>query len=110
MATSGASAVKCKLSRGAFSDEVVFEVELADGGVQTGACSRAYCYNSSGHPLASEQPEPAKVISGRLAMMQLGEAGPGRFRIAVPDGEVLIVHEGQLTTVKEGSPHVPVRP
>jgi len=109
MAATHPNAVKCKLSKGGFSDEIVFEVELAEGGEYAGGCSRFYCYNGSGNQIGdavlSEKP-----INGRVQVALVKDEGSGKFKVQVPDGEVLVVKEDQLTTVKEASPHVPVRP
>lgn len=100
-------AILCQLSRGAFTDERIFRIKLAEEGTYTGACPRQYCYTREGKLLKTEQPEKGKQVSGLILARRVADPGEGSVLVSVPDGEVLAVMAEEIRPApKEVSPDV----
>ena len=81
--------IQCKISRGGFSGEKVFRMQLADGTEHVGAAPTAYCYDAQGRPLGAGGP-PAPV-AGLLTARIIERYEDGTCLVSVPSGEVLRV-------------------
>jgi hypothetical protein len=109
MANSESIALSCTITRGGFSDERVFRVNLAGGGTYVGACPRYYCFSSNLQPLKENQPpERGKSIAGLVLASRVREEGDV-ILVSVPDGAVLAIAAAQIRQApKEVPPDVPV--
>lgn len=83
------TAVRCKIARGGFSAERVFEIKLADGSEHIGVCLREYCMNDGGALVGEDQPSRGETLSGRVEARVLKENGAALVHL--PDGEVVEV-------------------
>jgi hypothetical protein len=109
MANSQSIALLCTISRGGFTDERVFRIQVADGSTYVGACARQYCFTRGRVPLKREQPERGKTIDGLVFATRVREEQDGVALVSVPDGAVLPVKVDQIKELpKEFSPDVPV--
>jgi hypothetical protein len=100
-------AIKCKISRGGFSDERVFAFEV--GGEQyQGVASRRHMWSSNGKPIEDGEPPLGKTIDGLVAARIL-EVANDQAIVSIPDGEVVTMPLTQLverpTAAQE---HVPL--
>jgi hypothetical protein len=88
-------AIPCKLSRGFFSSERLFEVVLANGEVYTSITPRHFCWNATGKPLR-EAEGMEKDIAGLVAARVVEPLDGGQTAVEVPDGKVLAVNERDI--------------
>ena len=103
--------VSCKIRRGAFSGERVFQLPMAeDQGDYIGLAPVDHCLDERLDPLGRDQP-PAEVdIDGFVEAFLIANGGV-EARIELPDGEAVRVSVAQLPYQKEpdrGSKYVPV--
>jgi hypothetical protein len=103
-------ALPCRISKGAFSDERVFEIDLPDAPEPyVGAASRQYCWDQEGRPLSKDDPEEGVAIHGKIAARLLGNRGE-KALVSIPDGEVIVVNANQvIPRPPERVPNVPVK-
>jgi hypothetical protein len=87
--------IACRIFRGVFSGERVFEVSQAGGETYTGIAPVHYFLGPTGKPLAKDEPGD-DGIDGKIIGV-LVKNGGGTTRIAVPDGESIIVNNGQVS-------------
>jgi hypothetical protein len=89
-------AVKCKLSKGLFSSERAFEVDLADGKKYSGPAPTHFCWNAKGKPLgpgeATEGEADGWVAARKLPMSLDADL----VVVEVPDGAALAVRARQV--------------
>jgi hypothetical protein len=103
-------ALPCRVAKGAFSDEIIFEVDLPNGGEPyMGAASRQYCWNQNNQKLDLDEPHDGQMIKGKIAARLLELRGQQAL-VAIPDGEVITVRAAQiLDRPPEKAHHVPVQ-
>lgn len=84
-------ALACRISRGGFSDERVFEIDTPDG-VFSGVVSRRYCWGPNDQLLEEGEPPLGETISGKIAakVIEFDEA-TRTLLVSVPDGQVITV-------------------
>jgi hypothetical protein len=103
-------ALSCTISRGGFTDERVFRVEMANGETYIGACSRRYCYAKDKRIIKEEQPKRGETIDGLVMARHIRDEEEGALLVSVPDGAVLLVSEDRVREApKDVSPDVPVQ-
>jgi hypothetical protein len=104
MRNANLKAIACRISRGGFSDERVFELGVAS---YRGVASRRHMWNVDGAPLEDGEPPLGKVIKGFVAARVI-QIDPSRkvAMVSIPDGEVIEVPIAQL--VERPAEHVPV--
>lgn len=95
--------LSCTLSRGGFSGEVIFEVEVADG-THKGVASRRYCTTEDRQPLGNLDLRD-KNIRGFVVVRVLDTNGE-QVLVSMPDGEVRWVLAKQLKS--GGLRYVPI--
>ncbi len=101
-------AVSCQISKGAFSDELVFEIETTGGETHIGAASRQYFWDENGRTLGADEPGDTP-INGLVAARRL-KSNNGSTLVAVPDGEVISVRSDAIGSrpAESESSHVPI--
>jgi hypothetical protein len=102
--------VPCEISRGGFSSERVFRVDLgtnADGSRKTflGSAPLPYCRTSSGKPLGPDEPPPGKRIPGFVAARVIRKENETAW-LSFPDGSVAQVPEKIVETKAGKTPNV----
>jgi hypothetical protein len=102
-------ALPCRITRGAFSNERVFEIDLPDTSEPyVGAASRQYCWDQEGRALGESDPEEGAIVDGQVAARLLEKRGE-KVLVSIPDGEVIVVNASQVRNrPPESAPHVPV--
>lgn len=96
-------AVTCQLSRGGFSEDRVFRVQLAGDKTHTGVAPRRYCLTAQGQRLKPEQPAEGKRLSGRVEAVVVREEDDGVL-LYFPDGSVAVVDRSLISKAPEESP------
>ncbi len=103
--------VKCKIRRGAFSGERVFQLSMAGGqGDYIGIAPVDHCLDEQRNPLNRDQPPTGVDVDGYLEAFLIAN-GNAEARIELPDGEAVRVSIEQLPYRKEsdrGFKYVPV--
>lgn len=104
-------AVHCRISQGAFSDELVFEIDQpGQPEPYVGAASRQYFWNIAGVPFGEGEPAAGTQVRGLVAARNLKDRD-SRIIVAIPDGEVIQVDKGQIRPrPAEPARDVPVEP
>lgn len=102
-------AVRCRVSRGAFSDELVFEIDqTGDQNAYIGAASRQYIWNEAKQHFKPDEPAEGESVPGLVAARQLGSRDAS-ILVAIPDGEVIQVEKRLLADrPQESAPDVPL--
>jgi hypothetical protein len=90
-------ALRCKISQGGFSGEMIFRVALNDGEEYVGAAPPQYFSTAEGNPLRPEQLARGKTVHGKIEARLIKEEQGGTLLVAVPDGQVLTVNPDQIT-------------
>lgn len=85
-------ALRCRISRGGFSDERVFS--LASG--YSGVASLQYVWHDDGRPLEEGEPPLGRTIDGQIAVRVVEVAGNGMALVALPDGQSAEVAADEL--------------
>ncbi len=85
----------CRISRGAFSGERVFEVNLQSGEMYTSVADRHYCMDNNKKILPKDSPAESQSIDGYIQAYLLPSQGDSAY-ISVPDGEVIPVSKDTL--------------
>lgn len=98
--------VDCQISRSAFSSERVFEISQTDGKVYVGVAPAHYLRNENGEALRLDEPAENETINGQIFAIVVKNGGD-TARIAIPDGEAVIVNIQQVKRAREKD-HVPV--
>lgn len=87
-------AVPCRISKGMFSDERVFSIQLIGGKEYKGLTSIDFFWTKDRIPLIfADKPE---IIDGFVAGHVLKELENGQCVVEVPDGMVLAFERDQL--------------
>jgi hypothetical protein len=94
--------LECTLSRGAFSEDRVFELVLGNGKRYVGVAPRHYCYSRKGQLLRPEDPPPDATVPGKTTA-QVIRQGDNAILVSLPDGAVVSVAPGQGGELK-GTP------
>jgi len=81
----------CKISRGAFSSERVFEFDLQNGEQYMSVADRHYCMDYNKKTLPKETPDENQCIEGYIQAYELSSNGDATY-ITIPDGEVVPVN------------------
>ena len=85
--------IPCKMSPGAFSGEIAFEITLEDGKKHLGLASRRYFWTENGErPGKNLQPGTPGYIRARI----LEEEGKDSVLLSIPDGEVVAVKKTSI--------------
>jgi hypothetical protein len=82
---SGSAYVKCLLSRGPFSGERIFDIELADGARYVGIAPRQSCL-IGGRQVNLDEPRPDETVPAMLDAYFVRNGGENAV-ILIPDGE-----------------------
>lgn len=89
-------ALKCKISRGGFSNERVFAFEVGSRTYE-GVASRRHMWHSDGTGIEEGEPPLDEVIDGLVAAKILEVDGANKMAtISIPDGNVIKVPLSQL--------------
>lgn len=80
----------CKISRGAFSGERVFEFNLQTGEQYMSVADWHYCLDDNREKLSKELPVGNQTIQGYITAYLL-KSDKGVAYISIPDGEVVPV-------------------
>lgn len=103
--------VKCKIRKGAFSGERVFQLSMPHGnGEYIGIAPVDHCFDDERNTLGRTQPEIGKEIDGFIEAYVITNGGD-EARIELPDGEAIYVSVEQVAFQREtdrGSKYVPV--
>jgi hypothetical protein len=91
----GTVAVFCKIRRGAFSDQRIFQILLATGDEHVGAASVQYFVKKNDSPLGTSEPPVGKELDGKVAARVVAE-GDNEVVTSLPDGEVVTLRKNQL--------------
>jgi hypothetical protein len=99
--------IRCQLSRGGFSSERVFRLDLGKddqgkGKVFLGSAPVQYCQTEAGKPLKPDEPPPGKRIPGQVAARIVRENQDQTVWLSFPDGSVTQVPVPLLVTPKIG--------
>jgi hypothetical protein len=82
--------VSCSISRSSFSGERILHIDLANGEKYVGAAPLHYFAQLDRSLLPAGEPAPGGSLTGLVRARQL-ENGGDRVRIALPDGETVII-------------------
>jgi hypothetical protein len=88
-------ALPCTLSKGFFSSERVFEVQLANGESYMNFAPRHFCWNAAGKLLGENEAldqDEAGFVAARINYELSGD----QLAVEVPDGTVLAVRKSQI--------------
>jgi len=101
----------CKISRGAFSGERVFEFALATGNQEyVGVAPLHYFKMADGRELTASEPPQGESIEGTLSAILINKnAGKNIAFVAIPDGEAVSVQAGIILACKPEQSNVPFR-
>jgi hypothetical protein len=103
----------CTITRGGFSGERIFSLQLPDGHTQEGIAPREYCWDEQGNPIGLEEPPANESIPGIVAAREYQRRGD-RVQVSTPDGEVFTVFSSQVrprpASSTEPAQNVPIRP
>ena len=101
-------AIACTISRGGFSDERVFSIDIGEI-KYSGVASRRHMWTAEGKPLEEGEPPLGKNLSGLVAARVIQVETDGRVLVSIPDGEVITMPADQLVDRPAGvGEHVPV--
>lgn len=97
----------CDLSQGSFSGEVVFEVAVQNQNTSyVGVAPKRDCFKLDGQPFGeNELPSGENVIQGKLATRLIANGG-NVARVALPDGEAVMVSAELILEREPESSHV----
>jgi hypothetical protein len=97
-------AVRCAISRGAFSSERVFRVQMAEGGEYVGVGPVQYFFTDQKEPLSADQPaQRGERIPGHVAAYLLRNGNQELLKVYVPSGDVLDVKAAEVSNYPSGS-------
>lgn len=103
--------VSCKIRRGAFSGERVFQLPMAgEPGDYIGIAPADHCLDKDRNPLGRDRPPAGDEIEGFVEAFLIANGGD-EARIELPDGEAIRVPFDRVPYQKEpdrGSRYVPV--
>ena len=99
-------AIRCKISRGGFSGERVFEIATGETN-HSGVGSRFHMWKSDRTPVDEGEPPLGQEIDGLVAARILESDGK-TATVAIPDGEVIDISVDELLDRPAMSLHVPV--
>jgi hypothetical protein len=88
-------AVVCKIRRGAFSDQRIFQIALPTGAEHVGAASVQYFVKKNDRALEASEPPPGKELEGKVAARIVDEVD-NLVITSLPDGEVVTLEKNQL--------------
>lgn len=77
-------AVRCRISRGAFSGERVVQIALPLGETYAGVVPVYHCRTEQGAPLERDQPATGQEIAGLVEALWLGRSG-ALIRVSLPN-------------------------
>jgi hypothetical protein len=86
-------AIQCVISRGGFSDERVFTLQVAGG--YTGVASRQYFWKQDGSELGEGEPPIGDTMDGFIAA-KIIEVHAEAVLVSIPDGEVITIPSDAL--------------
>src|SRR5438046_1220928 len=88
-------AVFCKIRRGAFSDQRIFQILLPTGDEHIGAASVQYFVKKNDSVLGASEPPHGKELDGKVAARVVDESD-NVVVTSLPDGEVVTLQKNQL--------------
>lgn len=94
--------VNCRLSRGSFSGELIFDVDTTNG-VYNGIAPLGYCHKLNGETFAEHELVGDMEVAGKL-VARLVAIGDDYARVSLPDQEAVIV---AIALVSEREPEIP---
>jgi hypothetical protein len=101
-------AVRCRISRGGFSSERVFRVDIAGGVEHVAAGPVEYFFDENQQHLQGDQP-PRGVTRAGYVTARVVEQKNDTVLVSVPSGEVLWVGINEIVEHPKGiRAHVPV--
>ncbi|MCP4701520.1 MAG: hypothetical protein GY862_32385 [Gammaproteobacteria bacterium] len=89
----------CEISRGAFSSERIFKLNLQGGESYNSLADYHYCMDSNRKALSKDYPAEDKSINGYIQAYLLPKQ-EGSTYISIPDGEVIPVSEDEIVKGK----------
>lgn len=89
MLTAKFQALRCTISRGGFSDERVFAIQM-DELPHIGVGSRRHFWTLAGDPLDDGEPPLDQKVEGLVAATVV-KINLGKVLVSIPDGEVITV-------------------
>lgn len=105
--------LECELTPSGFSGERVIRLLQADGTEYVGIAPVDYClHREDQSPLAPDEPPAGKTMPG-LVEGRVIENGGASAKVAMPDGEVIVVNFSQipyLARTSQEQSYVPLRP
>jgi hypothetical protein len=102
-------ALRCKISRGAFSSQRVFKLQLANGDEYVGIGPSHYFYNDKLQRLPKNEPAEEVSIDGFVAARILSEDDQPKVLINIPSGDFITILQSELENLPaEQFSHVPV--
>jgi hypothetical protein len=97
--------VKCSFTRGGFPSELVFHLDVPEGGELAGVADRDYCFDE-GKKRFLAQLKREDLLPGYVMGLLLGEGeDPDTSRVSLPDNDIydvpnpLLVRNGELAHV-----------
>lgn len=84
MTPADAIALRCKISQGAFSGEMIFRVSLQGEEEYVGAAPPEYCYTAQAEPLVPEQLASGQTVTGLIETRLIKEKPGGVFWLKFP--------------------------
>jgi hypothetical protein len=99
-------AIRCKISRGGFSGERVFDIAIANIS-HSGVGSRIHMWNLDQTPVDKGEPPLGQKIDGLIAVRVLSQDAV-TATVSMPDGEVIDIPVGELLDRPKVDQHVSV--
>jgi hypothetical protein len=91
--------IACKITRGGFSSERVFEIDVS-GRAVVGMAHVDFVRKDDGSPIGDEPP-PGATIEGYVQCRVIKRTGDDVVLVELPSGELVPVSEGSLTPADE---------
>lgn len=93
--------VPCKIERGGFSSERVFEIKVShEGDSLTGTANLRYLLDEHRRPLSPDSPAPGTTIDGFVQCLLIEQSVDGTVTIEVPSTDMLNVSEDELVKIE----------
>jgi hypothetical protein len=92
--------VQCRVQRGAFSQERIFEVDLEDGGMLVGAANLAHLRDATGQALGDTVPDYDDEIDGFVECRKIENVGTDKAIVEFASSDVCQVRAARLQPIK----------
>jgi hypothetical protein len=90
----------CQISPSSFSGERVFRIALAKNNEYVGVAPVDYCRRRDQSAIGSNEPSKGERISGYIEARVI-ENGGSEAKVALPDGEAIVVPVDRISFVSE---------